>query len=548
MAKTKPAGESKMGLIIALAFFVIASIALGVFAYQFNSQVEDANNKAKEEAEKTKKATDLLLAANRKVALYKAFVGGSEFLSAEEKTALDAVQATDPLRAEQQALMTRVRDDLKKAAGAEAAQFDADSVIRWDWPVNGKLPQSPVSAQNRPTTLPQESVKLVVAAENLRRQAARAKQDADAALAAYNNAAKEYADAKDLLDKARTDTVNEKNKVVTDLATAKKAAAEAYVNDATQFRGDLKKVEQARNTALQEADLLKQSLAEKTEKLEIVQRKARVEDTTLPFDLPKGKIVSRKGNVVEINLGHADKLLPGVRFSVQPLDYQDKGEQSRIRQVFDEKGRPVRDTEGNPVKRAQPKGEVEVIEILGDNLAKALVRELDDIREPVMAEDLLYNASWTRGATQHVVLVGIFDKDGNGTDDIRQVADELNKSGVKVDGYWDLSTRKWAIGSPSSRTAYVIVGESPENKASLIGDGLLKERIAITDSIRAAIADAKKAGAEEVNYLKYFPRIGYKVAYGLRDDTINQAAAKYLQLGGGASAVPPEMPPMPPRQ
>lgn len=546
MAKTKPAGEGKMGLIIALAFFVIASIALGVFAYQFNSQVEDANNKAKEAADKEKKATELLLAANRRVAMYKTFVGGETFLTPEEKTALDAAQATDPLRAEQQALITRVRDDLRKVQGV--GQFDADNFIRWDWPAGGKLAASPVSAQNRPTTLPQEAVKLVVSAETLRGQAAAAKQAADAALTAYNAATTDYNTAKGDLDMARTATVNEKNKVVTDLAAAKKAAAEAYDNEFTRVRGDLKKAELGRNQALQEKDQLGTALAEKTEKLEIVQRKARAtEETTLPFDLPKGKIVSRKGNVVEINLGMADKLQAGVRFSVQPLDYQDKGEQSRVRQVFDDKGRPVRDTEGNPVKRPQPKGEIVVIEVLGDHLAKAIVRDLDDIREPVMAEDLLYNASWTRGATQHVVLVGIFDKDGNGTDDIRQVADELNKSGVKVDGYWDLAARKWAVGGPSSRTAYVIVGESPENRASLVGDGLLKERIAITDSIRSAIADAKKAGAEEVSYLKYFPRIGYKVAYGLSDDTINQAAAKYLQLGGTAAPAP-EMPPMPPKQ
>lgn len=549
MAKSKPAGEGKMGLIIALAFFVIASIALGVFAYQFNSQVEDANNKAKEAADKEKRATDLLQAANRRVAMYKSFVGGETFLSPEEKTALDAAQATDPLRAEQQALITRVRDDLRKVQGV--GQFDADNFIRWDWPAGGKLAASPVSAQNRATTLPQEAVKLVASAETLRGQASTAKQNADAALAAYNAAAKEYTDAKTLLDMARTDTVNEKNKVVGDLAAAKAAAAKAYDDEFTRVRGDLKKAELGRNTALQEKDQLGTALAETSEKLKITQQKARAtEETNLPFDLPKGRIVSRKGNVVEINLGRADRLEAGVRFSVQPLDYQDKGEQSRIRQVFDDKGRPLRDTEGNPIKRPQPKGEITVIEILGDNLAKAIVRELDDVREPVMAEDLLYNASWTRGATQRVVLVGIFDKDGNGTDDIRQVAEELGKSGVTVDGYWDLATRKWAIGGPSSRTAYVIVGESPENKASLIADGLLKERIAITESIRAAIAEAKKAGAEELNYLKYFPRIGYKVAYGLSDDTINQAAAKYLQAGGGATAAPemPPMPPMPPKQ
>ena len=543
MAKTKSGGEGKIGLIIALAFFVITSIALGVFAYQFNSEIEGANNKVKEKEGVATKATDLLIAERRRVAMYKAFVGAD--LSADEKTTLSGVPSTDPLRVEQRALMSSVLDGLKRVAAAEKLDFEPTDFLAWDWADGKSLPESPKTGSkvlpSRNTTLPQEALKLVAAAEKIRVQATRARADADAAVAAYNAAAADYAKAKDDLDKARGETVAAKAMVVKDVADTKAAVNKTYVDESDKFRGDLGKANTARNQAEIEKAASDEKLKETKEQLDSARRKDEAKKAVLPFDLPKGKIVSRRGSAVEINLGKADKLQAGVTFSVQPLDYQDKGEQSRIRQVFDEKGRPVRDREGNAVKMFQPKGTIVVLEILGDNLAKGQITgEYDDTREAIMAEDLLFNAAWTKGNSDHVVLVGIFDVDGNGTDDIKQVARELGNAGVTVDGYWDLATGKWANGGPTERTAYAIRGEFPLIAPGSLGEGLTKEKENLRSSLATAMSEADKKGAKVISYRDYFPRVGYKVAFGLPDDAINQAAAKYLQAV--LPVPPPDMP------
>lgn len=539
MAKSKPAGESKVGLIIALAFFVITSIALGVFAYQFNSEVEGANNKVKEAKATEQKATDLLLAERKRVSMYKSLVGVD--LSEDEKTVLGGVPSTDPLRAEQQELMARIRGGLQSVAAAEKLDFDPATFLLWDWPANGNLPPSPKSGSqpNRSTSLQQESLRLVSAAEKIRLQAVSAKVAAEQSNASFNAAVAEYTKAKEELEKARLETVAEKAKVVAALAAAKEAASSAYKDDTDTFRQRQANLNLEKNVLAQANEQLKNTLQDNKQTLEDLRKRDEAKKSVLPFDLPKGKIVSRRGNAVEINLGYADRLQTGVVFSVQPLDYTDKGEQSRIRQVFDPKGRPVRDREGNAVKMFQPKGSIEVVEVLGPNLAKGLITgEYDDTREPIMAEDLLYNASWQKGNSDHVVLVGIFDKDGNGTDDIRQVATELKKAGVTVDGYWDLATNKWAEGGPTERTAYVIRGEFPLVLPGAMGEGLTKEKENLRGSLSAALTQADNKGAKVISYRDYFPRVGYKVAFGLPDDTVNQAAAKYLQ----AALPPPDAP------
>jgi hypothetical protein len=539
MAKSKPAGESKVGLIIALAFFVITSIALGVFAYQFNSEVEGANNKVKEAKATEQKATDLLLAERKRVSMYKSLVGVD--LSEDEKTVLGGVPSTDPLRAEQQELMARIRGGLQSVAAAEKLDFDPATFLLWDWPANGNLPPSPKSGSqpNRSTSLQQESLRLVSAAEKIRLQAVSAKVAAEQSNASFNAAVAEYTKAKEELEKARLETVAEKAKVVAALAAAKEAASSAYKDDTDTFRQRQANLNLEKNVLAQANEQLKNTLQDNKQTLEDLRKRDEAKKSVLPYDLPKGKIVSRRGNAVEINLGYADRLQTGVVFSVQPLDYTDKGEQSRIRQVFDPKGRPVRDREGNAVKMFQPKGSIEVVEVLGPNLAKGLITgEYDDTREPIMAEDLLYNASWQKGNSDHVVLVGIFDKDGNGTDDIRQVATELKKAGVTVDGYWDLATNKWAEGGPTERTAYVIRGEFPLVLPGAMGEGLTKEKENLRGSLSAALTQADNKGAKVISYRDYFPRVGYKVAFGLPDDTVNQAAAKYLQ----AALPPPDAP------
>jgi hypothetical protein len=236
-------------------------------------------------------------------------------------------------------------------------------------------------------------------------------------------------------------------------------------------------------------------------------------------------VENRRGNLVEINLGYADNVKPGLTFTVQPVEVKERGLQSRIRKVF----------EGNKeVQKIMPKGTIEVVEVLGPNLSSARVTEEDQpVREPIMKTDLLYNAAWRKGQADHIVLVGVFDIDGDGTDDIKQVVREIGRMGITIDGYYDLVERKWLMGGPSPKTNYVVEGEYPRPSA---GDQLLTVKSELSNVIANAKKEAVDQGAKAVRYRDFFPRIGYKAKYDVTDDRINQAAAKFLKT-------PLDMPP-----
>src|SRR5262249_57473142 len=86
--------------------------------------------------------------------------------------------------------------------------------------------------------------------------------------------------------------------------------------------------------------------------------------------------------------------------------------------------------------------------------------EFDYIRDGAAPGDLLYNAVWRKGAADHIALVGVFDINGDGTDDIDLVVRDLSKMGVLVDAYFDLRQRKW-VGQVNEQTRYLIVGRFP---------------------------------------------------------------------------------------
>ena len=72
-------------------------------------------------------------------------------------------------------------------------------------------------------------------------------------------------------------------------------------------------------------------------------------------------------------------------------------------------------------------------------------------------------------------------------------------------------------------------GQGCNATSAYAGDGLIKEKGDLINSISLARDEAKKKGAKVVRYRDFFPRIGYAVKYDVNDESINQAAAKYLR-------------------
>ena len=108
-----------------------------------------------------------------------------------------------------------------------------------------------------------------------------------------------------------------------------------------------------------------------------------------------------------------------------------------------------------------PKATIEVIEVLGPEVSRARVTsERSDIRDRALNGDLLYNSVWRKGQSDHIALIGIFDINGDGSDDIETVIRDFNKMGIPVDAYFDLKSKKW-VGKLTERTRYLVDGHTP---------------------------------------------------------------------------------------
>jgi hypothetical protein len=228
---------------------------------------------------------------------------------------------------------------------------------------------------------------------------------------------------------------------------------------------------------------------------------------------------------VDINIGSADNVRPGLTFSVFSGETPTVGFRDRLRPRTDARGQPV--MEGNrPVMDIQPKGTIEVVSVLGANLSQArITSNPDPVRDAIMASDVLYNPAWKKGAADHVALYGVFDVDADGSDDVKRVVADLTKMGIVVDAYFDLETRKW-VGQVTQQTTYAIEGYYP---VLVGGDPLGNAKSDITQALDRARDTAKQKGVQVVKARAFFPRAGYRIRLDITNDTINRAYNRYLQ-------------------
>ena len=138
-----------------------------------------------------------------------------------------------------------------------------------------------------------------------------------------------------------------------------------------------------------------------------------------------------------------------------------------------------------------------------------------------------------KGTADHIALVGIFDTNGDGTDDLEAVVRDLTRMGIPVDAYYDLRKRAW-VGRITEQTRYVVQGAIPLVAPA---DPNQKAKSELVTGINQALADSRQKGLSVVDFRDFFPRMGYKVRVDVGEDKINQAAARYL---GGVTATPPD--------
>ncbi len=524
MARNKSKGENNLALIISLVFFILTSIALGVLYYMGIAETQKEVDKTKK-AEADKGVADKDRdAAILKLKLYKAFVGTA---TQEEIASVQSANSQD-LKDEHAKLISTANAKLSASITTQAIDnFKPEDLFTWNWPANGALPAQPspstlldrfssvVSIKEKAlretnvqtTNAVAEAIKLKDEQKRAQEQATKLKADLEAEITKLAVASKSIEDnKKETIDKFNLEAAQH----------AKGTSAKQQLLDATQAK---------LNEADREIINTKEKIRQYEEQINGINEAKR---GTMQ-NLPHGEILSRKDKTVEISLGSIHNLKEGQTFTIQPASTRVEGLANRKVTKYDLNNNLVISDE------EKSKGSIEVISILGPDLSIARITdEPDSIRESILKGDLLYNPIFKKGVPDHIVLAGIFDMDGDGTDDISFVVKNLTKRGVVIDAYYDLATRKWVSPNqkiskpgPNLNTAYVIRGWLPESSGSQ--DPLQAAKSDLTIAISGAVSEARTKGAQEVKASKFFSEIGYKYSQSISEDTVNKAAGVFLK-------------------
>ncbi|HXG11239.1 MAG TPA: hypothetical protein VNK04_15885 [Gemmataceae bacterium] len=428
-------GESKQGLIITLVFFVLLSILLGVVAYfGYAEQDHLANEKKKADAEKKTAETDRDYYRFQSL-LCRAYMGHLLAKDMEELGVL--MDRFAPVQDVQGRKVRQLKADIKSK--------DRDDIVK----MLAELEKELGGIQG---TKPETTYRETLARKN---------QEIDALKSQLKGESDKLAKASEELKKKSDELEMLKKDYAAKLAEQKDTSVadlKKYVDNIAQLQEEIKGLG-ARREELQEniaaLDEKYQKLLKRKERdiADLEQRAQKAEAKIKPpdyleFDQPKGRIVEidRGGQMPFIDLGRAHNLKPGLTFSIHAVGPG---------------GKPVR----------EPKGSLEVVEILGDRLAQAKITWLrDEKRDPVVRGDLLFNPAWSPNLKQRIAVAGIIDLTGepglrrNPNLAMRSMLEfirTLENQGVVVDAYLDLRDNT-IKGQITRLTEFLVLGELPE--------------------------------------------------------------------------------------
>ena len=551
MAK-QPSGEGKAPLVIALVFFVLLSIGLGVMVYMAGDEKAQLRDQAKKAGEDATAAKKTMAAEQGKVLMYKTALG---IQTQEELDNLKNSLDETAVRGEYDKLVgeisnkigTRERPGPLTSSAAkefvgQGAEFRLASgdLFSWPWPAGGKLDREPATTILGSAVSAHARGQLAVAKANVQMKAAAAAEAAHKQ--ANDDAVKEKQNLVAAAAKFPPEIAKIQAAADTDKNTTRGTFA-AKTKEYTESERELRTQLSDRDIKIGQLERLVAGLREQNRRLD--EDLHEVEDP-FPFDTPHGRITDRKGTTVTINLGSADRIRQGLTFMVRPSDALQPGSNARMVPKLDRSGRPLYKN-GKPVMVTPEKGTIEVTQVLGPNSSLAKITDNPDpIREGIMTGDLLFNSAWRKEGADRVALFGIFDIDGDGVDDTRLVVRDLQKMGIAVDAVFDLEQKKWIDPNTlkptqiTPQTTYTIEGYYPPATG---GEAIVGAKSAIDAALRAARTEAQERGSKVVRMREFFPRIGYKIKMDVGPDAINRAYSRYL-----VTLPPPEAEGAPPKE
>lgn len=270
------------------------------------------------------------------------------------------------------------------------------------------------------------------------------------------------------LQKVEADAASERNKFNTaraDLQTQQESLKQSLARQ----RAAQEKLEQELNTKVARV----QSELDDAVRSRIKLLEDRKQEAT-SFEVADGRVtwVNQANQTVWINLGKDDSLRRQVTFSVFEQDAADAG-------------------------KAAKKGSIEVVRLLGDNMAEAEITN-DNPRNPILPGDQIYSQVWHRGKKVHFAFAGTIDFDGDKRSDLQRARDLIALNGGVVDAYADDEGN--VQGELSVETRYLVTGDYPGG----VSDG--KQKQAWDQMSKRAQA----LGIESITLNEFLNRMGYK--------------------------------------
>jgi hypothetical protein len=545
----KAAKETSLPVVVSLVFFVLTTIGLGVFVYVLYSDQEAKDTevtKAKDEVKGLRaaaKEAELIARATR------------VFAGAPETDDLTVIQQEVKEGDKVHQAIKKLADDLKKKAPevskSAADRFNAVVKAYADNPKNNPLDPAKVTLADFDVwsgeivggqlSAPggRTALDITAKAANYRNlafnQAVADRAATDAAVTQLEAASKLYKDASTLFASKTDSLPKEFGAKLAALEKALNDKTGAYTADVNKYREDIDKM----TAQLETLEATKRRLNDDINRVkgDLSNAIAKIKPPDpLQYDEPQGKILRRlPNNVVEIDLGSSALVNPGLTFTVLPLDFPEKGRASRLREFRDPDERGIMKTRVEFV----PKATIEVIEVLGPGLSRARITgEHDGIREAVLQGDLLYNSAWRRGVGEHIALIGVFDVNGDGTDDVETVVRDLTRMGINVDAVFDLRTQAWR-GQLGQRTRYLVEGYTIPVGAN---DPHQAAKAVLISKMGAAREEARVKAIQIVNFRDFFGRTGYRVNPNVPEAQISRAVARYFAAVGADPMPMPKEP------
>jgi hypothetical protein len=187
------------------------------------------------------------------------------------------------------------------------------------------------------------------------------------------------------------------------------------------------------------------------------------------FAAPQGEITGlmNGGETVFLNIGYADGLEPGVRFSVI-------------------------DSDTTKVSKAVPKARLIITSVTGPHSSQAKASDLN-YKNPILTGDKVYSPAWRAGRTVGFALVGSMDYDGNFQDDSEMIKSLIRASNGRVDAVMD--TKLTQEGKITAGTAFIVLGADTGSES----DNLSPDQKAKNQKYNAFIKEAKALGATQMS-------------------------------------------------